>query len=167
MTSPTPVGWSPGFLSKGISLLAKNASRNNFFATLVRAIHMLVELWPKLFDVSILLQLSASIPEGPDFSVWFCNNSLLVLKMRFQVFSFASKKVQGFSSDRKILMLLLSVVFHLQNRASVFWNFNFQPRYLGKRSLCPGNQAHFLKNSDKSLLSPEQNKSKKIWDTFL
>ena len=54
------------------------------------------------------------------FSVQFCDNSLLVLKMRFQVFSFASKKVQGFSSDKKILMSLLSVLFHLQNRASVF-----------------------------------------------
>ena len=52
------------------------------------------------------------------FSVWFCDNSLLVLKMLFQVFSFASKKVQGFSSDKKIL--LLSVLFHLQNRVSVF-----------------------------------------------
>ena len=58
------------------------------------------------------------------FSVQFCNNSLLVLKMRFlvlkKVFSFASKKVQGFSSDRKILMPLLSVLFHLQNRVSGF-----------------------------------------------
>ena len=40
--------------------------------------------------------------------------------MRFQVFSFTSKKVQGFSSDRKILMSLLSVLFHLQNNVSVF-----------------------------------------------
>ena len=71
------------------------------------------------------------------FSVRFCDNSLLVLKMRFQVFSFVSKKVQGFSSDRKILMPLLSVLFRLKNRASVFLNFNFQPRYLGKLSLCP------------------------------
>ena len=54
------------------------------------------------------------------FSVRFCDNSLLVLKMRFQVFSFASKKVQGFSSDKKILMSLLSLLFHLQNRVSVF-----------------------------------------------
>ena len=30
------------------------------------------------------------------FSLQFCDNSLLVLKMRFQVFSFASTKVQGF-----------------------------------------------------------------------
>ena len=59
------------------------------------------------------------------FSVRFCNNSLLVLWMRFQVFSFASKKVQGFYSDRKILMLLLSVLFYLQNRVSDSWNFNF------------------------------------------
>ena len=54
------------------------------------------------------------------FSVRFCDNLLLVLKMHFQVFSFASKKVQEFSSDRKILMSLLSVLFHLQNHVSVF-----------------------------------------------
>ena len=59
------------------------------------------------------------------FSPRFFHNSLLVLKMRFQVFSFAIKKVQGFSNDRKILMSLLSVLFHLQNRVSFFWNFNF------------------------------------------
>ena len=45
------------------------------------------------------------------FSVRFYDNSLFVLKMRFQVFSFVSKKVQGFSSDRKILMSLLSLLF--------------------------------------------------------
>ena len=35
----------------------------------------------------------------------------------------------------------------------------FWPRYLGKHSLCPWNQPHFLRNSDKSILSPRQNKS--------
>ena len=84
-------------------------------------------------------------------SVRFCDNSLLLLKMRFQVFRFASKSVQGFSSDRKMLMLLLSVLFHLPNRVSVFWNFS--PRYLEKSSLYPWNPPHFLRNSDKSLLS--------------
>ena len=54
------------------------------------------------------------------FSVQFCDNLILALKMRFQVFSVASKKVQGFSSDRKILMSLLSVLFHLQNSVSGF-----------------------------------------------
>ena len=39
--------------------------------------------------------------------------------MSFQVFSFESEKVQGFYSDRKILMSLLSVLFHLQICASV------------------------------------------------
>ena len=58
------------------------------------------------------------------FSVRFRDNSLLVLKMRFQVFSFAKKKVQVFSSDRKIVMSLLSVLFLLQNRVLVFRNFN-------------------------------------------
>ena len=52
-------------------------------------------------------------------------NSLLVLKMRFQLFSFASKKLQGFSSDRKILMSLLSVLFHLQSRVTDFGIFIF------------------------------------------
>ena len=76
--------------------------------------------------------------------------------MRFQVFSFASKKVKCFSSEKKILMSLLSVLFHLQNQVSVFGNFNFYPRYLGKHSLCLSNQPHFLTNSDKSFLSPVQ-----------
>ena len=49
------------------------------------------------------------------FSVRFSDNSLLVLRMGFQVFSFASKKLQGFSSDTKILMSLLSMLFHLKN----------------------------------------------------
>ena len=66
------------------------------------------------------------------FFVRFCNNSLLVLKMHFEVFSLASKKVQGFSSDRKILMPLLPVLSHLQIRVSVFLNFNFKPILIGK-----------------------------------
>ena len=35
------------------------------------------------------------------FSVRFYDNSLLLLKMCFQVFSFASKKVQGTFSDKR------------------------------------------------------------------
>ena len=54
------------------------------------------------------------------FSIRFCDNSILVSKMSFQAFSFASKKVQGFSSDRKILMSMSSVLFHLQNCVTVF-----------------------------------------------
>ena len=49
------------------------------------------------------------------FSVRFSDNSLSVLKMRFQVFSVARKKVQRFYSDKKILMSL-SLLFYLQNR---------------------------------------------------
>ena len=48
------------------------------------------------------------------------DNLLLVLKMRFQVFHFASKNVQWVSSDRKILMSLLSVLFYLQNVSQFF-----------------------------------------------
>ena len=75
------------------------------------------------------------------FSVQFCDNLLLVLKMRFQVFSLASTKEQGFSSDRKMLMPLQSLFFYLQNRG-------------------PWNQPHFQRNSDKSFLSPDQNNLK-------
>ena len=73
-----------------------------------------------------------------------------MLKVRFQVFYFASKKVQGFSSDMKTLMLFESLLFHLQNSVSVFF-FNF----------------NFYIISDKSLLSPEQNNLKEIWDKLL
>ena len=59
------------------------------------------------------------------FSVRFCNDWLLVLKIRFQVFFLQAKKSTSFSSDRKILILLLSVLFHLQYSGSVFWKFNF------------------------------------------
>ena len=59
------------------------------------------------------------------FSARFCDNSLSLLKMRFQAFSPVSKKVQGFYSDRNILMSLLSLLSHLQNRVSAFLNFNF------------------------------------------
>ena len=54
------------------------------------------------------------------FSVCFYSNLILVLKMHFWVFSFISKKVQGFSFGRKILMLFLSRLFHLQNCLSFF-----------------------------------------------
>ena len=53
-------------------------------------------------------------------SVQFYNSSLLVFKLRFQVFSLSCKKVQGFSIDRKLLMSLLSVLFHIPNRVSIF-----------------------------------------------
>ena len=42
------------------------------------------------------------------------------------------------------------MLFHLWNRVSFFKNFS--PKYLEKRTLCPWNPPHFLRNSDKSLL---------------
>ena len=91
----------------------------------------------------------------------FTSCSLLVLKMRFQGFSFTKKKVQGVSSERKILMSLLSWLFHLQNAVSVFLNFNFQSRYFGKRALCP----HFLRSSEDN--NAKINASSDIPCTFL
>ena len=95
----------------------------------------------------------------------FTSCSLLGLKMRFQVFSFANKKVQGVSSERKILMSLLSWLFHLQNAVSVFLNFNFYSRYFGKRALCPWNQPHFLRSFEDN--NAKINASSDIPCTFL
>ena len=120
-------------------------------------------LWAKdQLQVALNSQFNVALNGIIYFSVQICDNSLLALKMLFQVFSFASKKVQGFSSDRKMLMPLESLLFYLQNLVSVYWNFNFYPRYLGKRSLYPWNQPHFLRNSDKSPLSQYRNKLKEI-----
>ena len=61
--------------------------------------------------------------------------------------------------------MLLSVHCHLQKGVSVSKNFSCWPKYLGKRSLCSWNQPRVLRNCHKSLLSPERNKLKEIWDT--
>ena len=79
--------------------------------------------------------------------------------MFFQVFSFARKMVQGFfSSNRKMLMSLSSLLFHLQNPVSDFWN---SPIYLGKRSLCLWNQPHFLRFLIKAFYLLSKTNSKK------
>ena len=79
----------------------------------------------KYHHISLNSQLTIVLDGIICFSVGFCNNSLLVLTMHFQVFSFKRKKLQGFSRDRELLTSLLPVLFHLQNRVSVFSNFNF------------------------------------------
>ena len=64
-------------------------------------------------------------------------------------------------------MLLLSVCSFIYKTVPQFFEiFNFQQRYLGKRSLCPSNQPYFLRNSDKSLLPHEQIKLKKSETPF-
>ena len=42
------------------------------------------------------------------------------MHFHFQVFYFASEKVERFYSDSKILMALLSLLFHLQNVSQLF-----------------------------------------------
>ena len=56
-------------------------------------------LSPLLFNCNITLnrQFTFLVNRTICFSVRICDNSLLVLKMPFQVFSFSSKKVQGFA----------------------------------------------------------------------
>ena len=60
----------------------------------------------KEYHISLNSQFNVVLNDIICFSVRFCDNSPLVLKMRFHLFSFASKKVQGFSGDRKMLMPL-------------------------------------------------------------
>ena len=61
-TSPTPIGRISGYLSSGIKRLESNASRvSDWFGF----VHKSFELDPKLFGRIILLQPSASIPDGP------------------------------------------------------------------------------------------------------
>ena len=74
----------------------------------------------KLHHISLNSQFIVVLDGITCFSLRFCDSSLLVFKMSFQVFTFACKMVQGFSSERKILISLLSVIFHLQNWVSVF-----------------------------------------------
>ena len=56
------------------------------------------------------------------FSVPSCNNLLLVLKMFFQIFSFASKKLKVIFSGRKMIIPQQLLLFHLQICVS---NFKF------------------------------------------
>ena len=97
--------------------------------------------------------------------LWFCSNSLLVLKICFQVFSFASKKVQGFSGDRKILwrMLLLSVLFH---QLSQFFEISiFGQDIQGNVHYVPGINVNSQVTLIKAFYLPR--KTKEIWDIIL
>ena len=53
------------------------------------------------------------------FSVQFCDNSLLVLKMRFQVFFRQQKGTRVFQRQKDIDVVVI-ILFHLQNVVSVF-----------------------------------------------
>ena len=64
---------------------------------------------PKQHHISLNRQFTVVLNNIIYFSVRFRDNSVLVVKMCFQVFSFTGKKVQGLSSDKKILISLLSV----------------------------------------------------------
>ena len=77
------------------------------------------------------------------------DNSLLVLKMSFQVFSLVSKNIQLFSSGKKILMLLLSVLFYL---SSQFFEILIFSQDIYRNILCLWNQT-FPKELWQNLLS--------------
>ena len=90
------------------------------------------------------------------FPVRLCDNSLLLFKTSFQVFSFARKKVQEFSRDRKILMPCYQCCFINKTVSQFFEDLTFSQETLAKLSLCSWNKPRFLRNSDKSLLSPKK-----------
>ena len=80
------------------------------------------------------------------FTVRFCNNSSV-----FQV-------------HEDINVIVISALTSTKPCLS-FLKCYFLAKTFGKSSFCPRNQPHFLMNSDKSLLSPEQSKLKEeIWD---
>ena len=93
------------------------------------------------------------------FLVQFCDNSLLVLKMRFQPYSFASTKVKGFLSDRKILMSLFYQCSFIYKNVPQFFEI-----FIFSQSQDIWGNVHYVpeSTSDKSFLSPEQNKLKEI-----
>ena len=72
--SPTHIGRSPGFLSKGISRHARKASKmdasrfseHNFLVKDAITLQRSYELSPKQFDANILRQPLASTPNGPE-----------------------------------------------------------------------------------------------------
>ena len=59
----------------------------------------------KQHHISLNIQFTVVLNGITCFSARFCDNSLLVLKMPFQLFSFASKKVQGSSSDIDVVVI--------------------------------------------------------------
>ena len=68
----------------------------------------------KQYHISLNSQFTVVVDGIICFSEQFCDNSLLVLKMRFHVFSFASKKVHG---------TWVPLFFQLQNYVPVFFKF--------------------------------------------
>ena len=68
------MGRNPGFLSKGINLQAKKASKlsefslvlHSFLLMYASAVHKSSLLFPNPLEVRILLQPTASNPDGPD-----------------------------------------------------------------------------------------------------
>ena len=90
-----------------------------------------------------------------------------MLKTCFQVFSFKSRKVQGFSSDRKnvnvvVILSLLSTETYLS-----FLKFYFLGKIFWETLIMFVKSTSFPKELYKNLLSPEQNNSKEIQDTVL
>ena len=69
----------------------------------------------KQYHILLNSQLNVVLNSIICFTVRFCDNSLLVLKMYFQVLSFVSKTLHGFCSDIRILMPQKPLFFYLQD----------------------------------------------------
>ena len=101
------------------------------------------------------------------FSVWFCENYLLVLEIRFQVFYLTSKKIQGFSSDKKIL-LMQSLLFDPVEPCLSFFEISiFSWDFLGNWTSCVWNQLHFHTKSDKSFCRWKTTKDERFPQIYL
>ena len=76
--------------------------------------------------MSLNSQFIFALDDTISFSEQFCDNSLLVLKkFVFRSFLSQAKGYKGFPVIGKLLMSLLSVLFHLEDHVSVFLNFGF------------------------------------------
>ena len=76
--------------------------------------------------------------------------------MRFQVFSFASKKIQDFSSDRKMLMLFCQCSFVYETVSQFFEILIFSQDILGNVHYVPEINLIFLGTLIKAFYLPNK-----------
>ena len=81
---------------------------------------------------------------------WFWNESSCI-------FFHKSKATRVFQQQEDTNVVVIIALSSTKLCLS-FWNFHYGQRYLGKHISCSWNQSYFLMKSDKTLLSPKQNK---------
>ena len=81
---------------------------------------------------------------------WFWNESSCI-------FFHKSKATRVFQQQEDTNVVVIIALSSTKLCLS-FWNVHLGQRYLGKHISCSWNQSYFLMKSDKTLLSPKQNK---------